>query len=125
MRTHPLLALLAIAVGCSSASQHRVTATVTPNPNMSMSFLVSYSARGGTTARVVSEAGAERLVTPFRPVPLDGNGQIAVLGLAPATVYNHTVEVTFGTETVTSQAISIATAASPPAVTSFQMMITP
>ncbi len=86
------------AAGCGSSDPSMSTAappaaSVAPDPASPLSAIISLSAPGATIARVISSANAEMLATPYAPVGPLGTAAIAVLGLAPSTSYQHTVEV--------------------------------
>jgi len=70
-----------------------LSAVVAPNPTNALSALVSYTAQGTDSARLTYWADTVPLAATPYSRPTRGQGQIAVLGLAPRTAYRAVVEV--------------------------------
>lgn len=81
--------LSACALNCSI---QQPSATASLNPRNSLSTIIDFVLPGASTARVVSTSSTETLTSPYFSVDDTGAGEIAVLGLSPATAYSHVVE---------------------------------
>ncbi len=115
--------VLADAAGADGATSGVVFAV---NPNNVLSVIATVSLPGYDHAHVVSSNAAETLTTPEVSLDANGNGTIAVLGLAPSTTYSHVIEATGGgAVTWSTNAVSLTTPALPAVLSTVNVAITP
>jgi len=75
------------------AAPHILSAVVGANPTNALSAIVTFAAQGADSARLTYWADTvSQAATPYSR-PVQGQGQIVALGLAPRTAYRGTVEV--------------------------------
>ncbi|HVT39093.1 MAG TPA: arylsulfotransferase family protein [Gemmatimonadaceae bacterium] len=127
----PVLVLAALAGACSGgesiAPNVRLPVlsqlSAATNPYNALSMVVSFSATNTDSARVVYwSAGEAARTTPYQRIR-ESAGQIAVLGLRPATPYTLAIEAV-GSTTVRSMTIDVVTAALPPALQGVHLVTT-
>ncbi len=131
-RAFSMVVVAFFAAGCGSGDPPTSTATasgtaasVAPSPESPLSAIISLSAPGATFARVISAAAAETLATPYKPVSPLGTATIAVLGLAPSTSYQHTVEVVSQGMAGALAPVTATTGPLPADIAGLRMQITP